>query len=281
MKSLSALIGAVAAGAAMLATSAMLLTAHLSALGTARDAVLPLAAEIPPLEHRLDILKKQLELTDVQASLQSGSASEKLAAYVLPQKPNADRLVAFFDVTGVLLQRQNMLKSFSSVTVGKPVTDAEGFTRRPVTVEAVLTHKGTETMLKTLDLSGLLTVGDTLTEEEWMSLFTLTEAENYAGIVAVEQFLSADLAAYARDPRPAEDRLLKTFSSERFLQQFRAILGKTRLQTARDVLGGDAGEAYALQKVWPVQFLVVDGVSTEDRGDGWEKVSLRLSAYSR
>ncbi len=290
MKKFLSILGGFGGGAALLMVSSTLVTAHLALLTDVREDVLPLAADIPPLERRLAVLTEQLELTALQASLQSGSPEEKLQAYVLPEKQDLRRLLAFFDVTRLLLERGKMLRGMSGIEVGQPtVLDPQPSAdasrgiveKRTISFQATLSDAGFERLFSTLELTGLLTVGDALTDAEIDRLFILTEAENYAGIVAVEKFLSTDLASYAREPRPAEDQLLKSFSSERFLQEFRGLLAGTRLASAREILGGDWGEAYAAQKVWPVQFLGVDRVSVELLPDGWNRVSFTLSAHTR
>ncbi len=283
------LLGGFGGGAALLVVSGFLVSAHLRFLTQVREGTLPLASEVPPLEQRLALLHQQLELTDLQASLQSGSPEEKLHAYVLPEKTDLARLLGFFDVTRALLERGKMARAFSAIEIGDAVPvegsgEADGkatLLRQAVTFHATLSPEGTQRLLDTLALTGLLTVGDTLTQEETDRLFLLTESENYAGIVAVEKFLGTDLASYAREPRPAEDQLLKAFSSERFLQEFRSLLSQTRLKSAREILGGDSGAAYDKAKVWPVQLLTQDRVSVETLPDGWNTVSVTLGALSR
>jgi hypothetical protein len=153
--------------------------------------------------------------------------------------------------------------------------------RQTVSFAVVVSPEGADRLLRLLDLTGLLTIGDALTAEETESLFLLTESENYAGIVAVEKFLSTDLAAYAADPRPADDQLFKAFSSELFLSEFRTLLANTRLQHARELLGGEWGKAFGAQRVWPVQFLERESVGIERLPDGWVRLTLRMAAVSR
>jgi hypothetical protein len=156
-----------------------------------------------------------------------------------------------------------------------------GLERQTVTFDAVVTEEGLQKLVSLLDVSGLLTVGDALTEEETDRLFLLTESENYAGIVDVEKFLAGDLLTYARAPSQMEQQLLQSFSSEAFLEQFRSLIAVSRLKAAADVLGGEWGKAYAEQRVWPVQYLQPQRVAVEELGDGKKKVSMTLSLYSR
>ncbi len=290
MKRTLFLTGLMVTGVLMLGASVHLMTAHLQSLRDMRDVSLPLAATLPTLEHRLDVLAKQVELSELQAQLRTGSPEESMRLYVLPSAGADTRTLALLDVTASLLTQQGMLKGMSEIEVGEPVpvvgvpvddhvTDT--LMGRTYTFTARLNEQGLTQFLQLIDLSGFLTVGDALSAEETGRLFTLTELEDYAGIVPLEKFLSTDLMAYAREPKPYEEALLRSLSSEAFLQEFRAITNQSRLATARQVIAGSWGKAYAAQKLLPMPFLTLEKVGMDDGKDGWHRVKIVVRGYER
>ncbi len=284
MSSRQSLIGTLTAGVLLLVLSVVLLTEHFTMLQDIRGAVLPIASDVASLERRADVLGQQMELMEAKESLESGSPEEQLGAYVLPEEMDLERLLGFFDVAQSMLQSNRLAKSFTAIELGDPtpVTFSDvTLMRQPLSFTIVVTEEGAHKLLALLDLTGLLTVGDALTQQEIDRLFALTEAENFAGITDMEQFLSTDLLSYVRDPRPAEDRLFKAFSSETFLESFRAVLGTSSVQGAKDLLGGAWGSALIRNRVWPGPMVMTDSVTQEQQGDGWVTLTLQLSAYGR
>ena len=284
MKSRQSIAGTLTAGVLLLALSIVLLTEHFTMLQDVRSAVLPLAGDVALLEHRAEVLAQQQELMEAKQSLESGSPEEQLRAYVLPQDMDLQRLMGLLDATQSLLHNARMGKSFSAIELGEQsqvrLHDVP-LTRQPFTFAATVTEEGAAKLLSLFELTGLLTVGDALTREEIDHLFALTEAQNYAGITDIEQFLSTDLLSYVRDPRPAEDRLFKAFSSEEFLQSFRALLRTSRVGTAKELLGGTWGAALVRNRVWPGPIVVLDSITQDDASAGWVTLTLELSAYGR
>lgn len=266
----------------------VLLNGHFTALKDVREYALPLAAQIPPLEHRAALLNQQMELSALESSLRTGSADEKLHMYVLPQGGDLTRLLAFLESTRTFLERKKLLRSMSPITVDEPVkADVAGSTAsqplesRTLHLSAVVRPEGRDELLSILDLSGMLTVGDVLSPENIKTLFTLTETQNYAGIVPVEQFLSSDLQTYVNDPTIPEARLKQAMSSEEFLRAFHDLLDRSHLPKARELLTGDLGRMLTAQKLWPVQFVTIEKESLEQMPDGWVKMEVEVKAYSR
>lgn len=282
-------IGGIAGGSILFILSMALLQGHFQALKDVRGYALPLAAEIPPLERRLVLLSRQIELSAIENSLRTGSAEEKLHAYVLPQGNDLKRLLAFVESSLTFLERRKLLKTTSPIDV-EDLEDtvsadmATGYAPlqvRTLRFSATLLPEGREQLSQILELSGMLTVGDALSPEDIKTLFGLTEAQNYAGIVPVEQFLSSDLQSYVNDPTIPEMRLRQEMPSEEFLSVFQSILDRSRLQQIRVFLEGDFGRTLAAQKLWPVQFMTIDKESIEELPDGWENVEFTIKAYSR
>ncbi|MSR86807.1 hypothetical protein EXS70_01390 [Candidatus Peribacteria bacterium] len=278
--------GAFMGGSMLLALSVMMLQGHFQALKDIREYGLPLAAEIPPLERRNTLLGQQMELSTLEASLRTDSTSEKLHVYVLPEADDLKRPLAFLETASTFLQKRSLLRSMSEIEVGDPTDVAlpdplENLQSRTLHFSAVLRPEGRADLLSILKLSGMLTVGDILSPENIKTLFSLTETQNYAGIVPVEQFLSADVLSYAQDPTLYDQRLSQALSSEEFLKSFKSLLQASGLPHVREFLTGDLGRTLVAQKLWPVQFMTVEKESLRDRGDGWVEVDLELKAYSR
>ena len=290
MKRTFFLAGLVLVATAMLAASGQLMSAHLASLRDMRDISLPLASTLPSLEHRLDVLEKQVELSQLQAQLRTGSPEEAMRMYVLPGSGGDTRTLALLDVTASLLTQQGMLKGMSDIEVGEiePVEGApvaehgdDMLMGRTYTFSGRLNEQGLTQLLQVIDLSGFLTVGDTLRPEETGRLFTLTELEDYAGIVPLEKFLNTDLIAYAREPKPHDEALLRSLSSDTFLQEFRSIINASRLGGAQQIIGGPWGKAYSAQKLLPMPFLTLEKVGMDDAKDGWHRVKVVVRAYER
>ncbi len=273
----------------MLALSGVLILQHIQALRATRESALPLAADLVPLEQRVSVLKQQMDLEAVQDQLRSSSNQEKFDVYVLPAGSDLTRTLGLLGGAEAFLKQQGSLSSISSITVGDrqqvPTTqkpDGNGALESQV-LSFTLTGKpeGIHTFLSLLDLTGTLTVGDALTPAEREQLFTVTEKQDYAGIVPLEQFFAVDLPDYARNPRVYDDRLTQALSSEEFLSRFHDIVHGSRLQEAVEVLGGPLGDVLTSQKLWPTQFLGVDQVTVKDVEGGLQQAEVKAKAYSR
>lgn len=274
--------------AALFAVSGLLIGHHLTVLRNVREDVLPLAAQLPPLEQRLQVLNEQVELSELQAAMRSGTAEEKLRAYVLPSEPDLPRTVALFDVTRSVLSRRKVLTQMSALEFGEvrpltlPGVDAHGaLTAQSVSFTAVVRPEGMEQLLSLLNLSGLITVGDALSPADVKELFVLTESENPAGIVSVEQFLSTDLLSYLHDPVAADQRLTQAFPSEEFLTKFRSLLDTSGLAEARALLQKDLLSEIERQTLWPLPFFVLTAIETEEQPGGLIRLSITADVVSR
>jgi hypothetical protein len=257
--------------------AAMLLNLHIQTVHDVRDDVLPAAVHIPELRQQLKHLQEQLEVTELQAMLRGGSAEEVLRTFALPQDEDLDRLVRMLELIGNHLQGRRLL---SSVTL-KP--DAEGGDDRthPLTLEVEGTDEGTDTLLLLLELSGLFTTSDALTPEEIETLLALTEQENPAALPALEHFLSTDLLRYALEPKPFEEQLRKSFSSEQFLRTLDDTLAQSRLSEARRVLGSELGRALSEERLWPLRLLTIEHTERTRSENGRASLKLLLHAHSR
>lgn len=276
-------------GAFTLAVAALLVKAHVTAITEMRADVLPLAARITPLSDRLAILQKQVEVSKLAAAVRPDTAEERLHMYVLPQDAALDRAISAINTTTDTLRSMGELKDMSAITPGAalPVTlSGAGVStlhllRRTLSFSVTVTDDGRRTLEHFIDLSGLLTVQDALTEEQSQHLFALTEDENPAGITALGQFLSTDLFTFLRDPKGSEEHLLSSFSSDAFSATIRSIAESAFFREEAAFAKGPVGEAILRQHLWPLPFLETEKLQLTDAGDGWYRLSLVLSTYGR
>lgn len=278
-----AAIGAIAGGASLLSLSALLLQSHFALLKDVREYALPLAADVPPLERRMRVLTEQVELSELQASIRGNAAEEKLRVYVLPQGEDLQRVLTFLGRVQTFLQRRSLAQSFAPIEVGdtQDVPRHEGLRSRSVRFGAVIRPEGRAELHAIVKMSGLLTVGDALSPGDIEKLFTLMESQQYAGIVPMEKFLSADLLGYVQDPLLYDERLAQALSSEEVIGELRTTLKQSGLEEAKAFLKGDLGRTLVAQKLWPVQFLTIEKESLRTQPDGWEELDITVRAYSR
>ena len=270
-------------GALLLAVSGVLTVEHIQVLQDVQTVSVPLVAKLSELEHRETALREQVELSQIHAAVQVGSIGEKLDMYVLPTETDLDRLVAVFDLFYEMLHRHNLVSGMSDIEIDETITLNEGDVRaRPLTVRFAIHEEGVSKILNLIQLAGLLTVGDALSDEEVILLFRSTEDENPAGIIALEQFFSLDLLRYARDVRAHEDQLKRSFTSEAFSQTLQSVTQGSQLRDARRLFEGDFGQKLIDTHLWPLQFLTIREVEFKEGGaEGWYRLSLELLVWER
>jgi hypothetical protein len=268
------------AGISLLSLSALLLALHAGAVRAMRETGLPAAVELPLLDQRIRILKEQNETAELQAALASGSAEEMVEVYALPSGTGAVRALAAVDTLFSFLQQDRSLIDVSPVTVGTPRDGEQGTTVLPLSFTAHVTRDGWKKMMLFMDISGLLTVGDTVGQDQFDDLLSLTEQENPATVAALEQFFSVDLLRYAESPRAYDEALLKSFSTDAALQSVRAFLDNPSLYAVRDLLGPMAPTLRA-NRLWPLQFLRTEHIGQHVRDDGTLDVIVTVGAYGR
>jgi hypothetical protein len=191
--------------------------------------------------------------------------------YALPRELDYDRLVSAFEVLRDILVQRGSLRSLDEIALGQAEPrDASGLTAHPLTISVVARPEGLRDLLTFLRLMGLLTTGDALTDAERRLLLQRTEEESPAGIVALEQFLSTDLLRYAREPRPFEEQLRKSFSSEAFNDALREVLQTSLLRSSREVLGGQIGAELTRAGLWPLPLtLLQEQILEASTEPGW------------
>jgi hypothetical protein len=245
-----------------------------------RASSLPLAQEIPTLERRLSVLKEQQELTELSHALRIGSPEEKV--YALPAETDIDKVVTAFDALSEELRKQKILTKISPVVFGDIASAEHGIRSQSLSFEAVVHQDGVAALQTFVRLSGLLSVADALRLEERSRLLFQTEMENPAAIVALEQFFNTDLLSYLREPRSAEEQLLKSFSSQSFERAFRDVLRNALLSRAGRLLTPEFIQILDSAKLWPMQMMDIETMSLEAGGAAeWYRVKVKVALYMR
>lgn len=271
------------ATAALLLIAATLLWGHAAHVRDVRALALPLAEQVPELERRLAMLREQAELTELNAATRIQSPEERVHVYALPSEPDLDKLIALFDVLRDALSAEHLLSNLSSIVVGEQkIAEDERIAAYPVTVEFTAQRQGLQSLQTLIDVSGLLTIGDALSPDERARLIDATEAENPAGIVALEQFLGTDLLQYFREPRPIDDQLLKAFGVSAFEATLRDVIRSSLLSEGHRVLGGSLGKTLSEARLWPLQMMRVERIEARS-GDApeWYRVWMELELFTR
>ncbi|TSC58922.1 MAG: hypothetical protein Greene041619_300 [Candidatus Peregrinibacteria bacterium Greene0416_19] len=271
------------AAAGMLMLAGILLYRQTVSVRALREQTLPIAAEIPSLERRLQLLRQEAEIARQASTFRAGSPEESLHVYVLPRGGDVSRLLGFFDALRDTLASQDALRAFSPVEIGAPgqVPGEETLSVRAVRLTAEVREQGLAALMRTLSVTGLLSVADALTSRQRQMIVAEVEQRNPAAIVALQRFLAADLAAYARDPKAYDDRLLAALASEEFTRFFRSVTDTPLLQNVEELFHGPMGRALVSEKWWPTQFVALEAVDVESMADGWLRASLVLNAYGR
>lgn len=269
------------AGAGLMVLSAFLILAHIKTIIEVRDVSIPIVGQIPMLERRLRALTDQIELTQLHGALRIGSQEEKVEVYALPKETDVSRLIATFEIMREALARDGVLSDMSEITMGDEIEHDDGSSSQSLSVEFTVHDDGMQTILLMVRLAGLLTVGDVLTTEEIALLVDRVEQENPSGIIALEQFLSADLLRYSEDPKAYEEQLKRSFGSTTFGNALENVLRVSLLRDVRKILQSDLGEVLQSYKLWPMQIMSLQKVSVlPGNAPKWQRLGLTVQVYS-
>jgi hypothetical protein len=269
----------VTAALALLIGSGLLLAEHAGAIADMRETGIPAAMELQMLEKRMQTIKEQNELAELQAALITGSQEEQVQVYVLPDEADAARAIAGLDVVFSYLQKQKQMLSVSPVTVGDLITK-ESVSVLPLSFTARLTQEGWNKLQLFMQVSGLMTIGDHASDTDIDTLLRLTEDENPASVAALEQFLRTDLLRYSEEPRPFEDQLLRSFSADTTIESVRAFLTSADMQAMRSLLK-DLGPSIRSAKLWPLRFMQLQKADVQMNDDGTVEVDITIGAMGR
>lgn len=260
--------------------SVLLLVVHILEARRARDIGLPLATVVPDLEKRLHVLEEQVELARVHAAIDRGAPEEFVHIYVLPEDASMDRVVASLEALRDVLLKDGKLTKMTAIDFGEKSME-EGAIVLPMSFTVSVNEEGLRTASLYLRIAGFFTVADVLTEQDIEQLFLYAESENPVGIVALEQFLSADLLKYAGEYQSLMDMVRKSFVSPAFDRLFTGLQENSLLKEVRLLLGGPLGELLRRDNLWPLRFMTVDKVTTTLREKGELEARFEISVYSR
>ncbi|MAE68487.1 MAG: hypothetical protein QF793_02125 [Candidatus Peribacteraceae bacterium] len=268
-------------GSGLMVITGLLIHAHIQTIIQVRDISVPIVGQLPQMERRLATLTQQLELTELHAATRIGSQQEKVEVYALPEETNVSRTVATFEVIRDVLTRDGLIASMSDLDISETTKREDGSASRTISVEFAAHEDGVKTIMLLIRLSGLLTVGDVLTQQEIDLLVDRIEQENPSGIVALEQFLTADLLRYAENPKTYEEQLKRSFSSTTFHNLFENVLRTSLLREVKILLRSDLEEILSGYKLWPMQLMAVEEVSIRPgAAPKWQKLGLTLLIFS-
>lgn len=252
--------------------SVLLIVGHIHTLTEVREKSVPLVAQLPSLERKLTVLEQQMELTELEGATRMASAQEKIDVYALPEETDVSRLVALFEVVRDVLERNGYLASMHTLQVSSDGSE--------VSTTFIVHEQGMKTINLLVHTSGLLTLGDVLSPEDLAPLLARIEEENPAGLIALEQFLAADILRYAQDPKTYEEQLKKSFTSTTLLSTFDTIVQTSVLHDIKTFLRGGIAEALQRSKLWPLQMMAVKEVSlSPGRAPKWYKIGLTLEVF--
>lgn len=254
---------------------------HIHALQDFQSNVLPSALELPALERRADVLQQQVEASDLERALRGGASEERLRAFVVPAALSRVRILGYVDAVRAQLQEEGASPDITDVIIGEPVTSDTDLSFAPVTFTVRMKPTGLPTLLSAMELAGSLTVSDVLSDRDIELLLSLTEQENPAAVVSLEQFLDTDLAVYASEPRIVEDQLLKSFTSPAFSTAVQSAVSSDRMQDAKRLLQGRLGETLRANQLWPAPLLKSAGLTLKHLPEGLVELQWRLLTAER
>lgn len=266
-----------------LSIAVALLNAHVTTIRDVKQAGLPAAVTLPALERRLNILQEQVDVSELEKAVAQGSEEEIIATYILPDAPQLDRVLGFIDLLRARLEETKMLRGMSAIEPGaaETLSSPGGVRAHPFTFEADVTEEGMRIVLNAVRLSGLLTISDVLTDEERRRLLQMTEDEDPTSIAVMEHFLSTSILPYAREPKPFEEQVFRSFTSPAFQRSFTELLRHSGLTAMQSIYGGGLGQALSQQKLWPLRFVTLERMAIRGLSDGWFHASFTIRAYSR
>lgn len=267
-------------GGVFLILALILLVIHIVTVRTVRDVGLPLAASIPDIEKRLKILEEQVEIARVHAATDGSAPEEFVHTYVLPKDASIDRVVAALEVLRDVLVTEGKLFSMSAVHIGTAVTE-ENVVTWPLSFTVSVNEDGLRTISLFFRLAGFFTVADILSPQDIRQLFLYAESENPVTVIALEQFLSADLIMYATEYQSFIETIRRSFVSPAFDQMFIALQHTSLLTEVRLLLTGGVGEHLRKAGLWPLRFMMVDIVTIHRKDTERVEATFGIHVYSR
>lgn len=262
--------------------SAALIVRHVLLLRALEDRGVTAATTLAASVQRAEVLQKQIDVAELHEALITGSRDELIRTAVLPAQPEPGALAGVLGDVLAAGKRAGFFTTVGPVQVGEAVPGLAGsLPGEPVTIDVTATPEGADALMTFVELSGLLTVGDVLSADDRALLTRLTEEESPAAMTALEEFLSADLLAYARDPDSANQLLLRAFVSPLAERALYGMTEQSALHAARDMLTGPLGQALVARNAWPMRLFLPLGVQRSDAGGGLIHLTMAVVAPLR
>ncbi len=277
-------IVAVGVSTLLLGLSVLLIVIHIRTAQAMQQDALPLAGQVSSLEHRRDVLRRQVDVTQLQTALTAGSIRERLAMYVLSDASSNDRLLSLFSLVSDALQKGGAEDYSAPIVLGKEeaaTLHGETLLKQSVSFSVTVSQDGLDTWLSLIDLMGYVTVADALPTEDVQLLLSKTEQENPAALDALQQFLSLDLSMYASNPNDQRDRLLAAFATDDARASVQTALDVPLLQEAVRFFGTDLGKSVVDQKLWPMPLVTLQKMTVEPADKDMQKVTFVLEKQGR
>lgn len=264
----------------LLVASGALIFAHVSAVDDMRDIGFAAALSAAAQEKRIAVLRQQVDITELNALTRSASSDELWRLYVLPAQDDATRLLAILDTLFLSLRARGLLTEVSPIEIGMPETE-DLLTRLPVRLSVSLTPEGLQEFLYFVDATGILSVGDVLTDSDRLMLLSLLEEENPATATALESFLSTDIVRFASREKQSTDELMSVIASDEIAAAVQDMLRHSRLQEVATFFRGSLGIEYVGRQLWPFRFLRVSRIHADFLSPSSVRIAVTLSAYGR
>ncbi|MDB4978299.1 MAG: hypothetical protein JWM56_485 [Candidatus Peribacteria bacterium] len=273
----------IAIGCVLLILSGFLVAEHAHSIRETDFQSLPLAASLVTLERRETLLSQQVDRAELHAAVQTGSADERIALYVLPHADNHDRLLTLLDRVSTVLEKQGDQAGSASVEFEqfKPDTLHKDVSSRNVHMLVRVTAAGLTEWLQLFHVMGYLTVNDALATADRRSLLACLEEEGPSAADAVNDVLGTDLHVFAQDAVSYTDRLVGSFSSERCALVARTVLTSPLLIQVKNLFTGTLTQALSAGDVWPFPLATVTSLSAKHVTDDGYDLSVVFQLYAR
>lgn len=253
---------ALAAGCLLTAAAIAILQNHVATFSVKRDEAIAIGTELPMLRSKVALLEASVEAQRIYAGEGNASREEQAQAYILPDQFDTAKAVRAFQEIVLALKTGITLES---VTFAQNPVDRGTLKALPVTLVLRGDPLQAARFLRVLDFSGRFTVRDALAPGAVTQLLNTIEEVSPLSLRYAEEFLYADLIAYASDADKAEDRLLKDVNPSAAMD-IRASLLKAGLGDARSILS-DIALPLKDKRIWPLPLTSI--ASVEQVGERW------------
>lgn len=250
------------------------LALHARSFSLKRDTAVMIGTTLPELRASVDLLAANRQAALFFEQHGQRAREEQASVYVLPDTPSGARAVSALQAIVSALQGTQTTLSLERITMDPAPVDRGEF--KTLRAELVLRgdYAAVSRFLSVLDFSGRMMIRDVLTDEASTSFLKQINAIAPLSLKAAEDFLFADLVAYAAEPDRIEQDMFKDVPLEA-QPEIRAFLLASGLGAVRLSLS-DIAPALRSKNVWPLPLLSVNALRRE--GERW---TMDLVLYRR